>query len=78
MQDAPACKACSSPVTGKEFPYIAAQPATADIPGLIKWWGIWCLAIWALSGFSLGVTTSLLFSGVSLIYLVRILRAYYR
>jgi len=78
MANAQVCKACNSPVKGKEFPYILPQPAVADIGGLIQWWAIWCLAIWALAGFSLGITSSLLFTGASLVYLVRILRAYFR
>lgn len=78
MQDASACAACNTPVSGKEFPYIVQHPASADIPGLVKWWAIWCLVIWGLAGFSLGVISSLIFTGVSLVYLVRILRAYYR
>ena len=78
MEDALVCNACNTPVNGKEFPYILQQPAVADMGGLVKWWVIWCLAIWALAGFSLGITSSILFTAVSLVYLVRILRAYYR
>ena len=78
MQDAAACTACGTPVSGKEFPYVLAQSAAPDIPGMLKWWGIWSLAIWALAGFSFGKASSLLFTGVSALYLFRILRAYYR
>lgn len=78
MQDAHSCMACGTPVNGKEFPYIMQQAASPDIRGLLKWWGIWAALVWAGAGFSFGVTSSLLFTGVSAIYLFRILRAYYR
>jgi len=78
MQDAPVCSTCGTPVTGKEFPYILSQEAAPDVLGLCKWWGIWSFVVWALAGFSFGVTSSLLFTGLSAIYLFRILRAYYR
>lgn len=75
---AAACTACGTPLGGKEFAYIHRQEAGPDIPGLFKWWGIWSVGIWALSGFSLGIGSSLMLTLVSGIYLVRILRAYYR
>jgi hypothetical protein len=77
LAEATACRACGKALSGKEYPYILQREAGPDIPGLVKWWGIWSLVIWALSGFSLGVTTSLLFAGVSFVYLMRILRACY-
>ena len=75
---ASACPDCGTPLSGKEFPYIIQRSTTPDIPGLLKWWGIWSLAIWALGGFSFGIGSSIAFTFVSMIYLVRILRAYYR
>ena len=72
------CSTCGTPVTGKEFPYIVRQEASPDVQGLFKWWGIWSLAVWALAGFSFGVTSSIAFTAVSAVYLFRILRAYYR
>jgi hypothetical protein len=72
------CPACGAALTGKEFPYIIQRSSAPDIPGLIKWWAILSLGIWALAGFSFGIGSSLLFTVVSLVYLVRILRAYYR
>lgn len=73
-----ACPDCGTPLSGKEFPYIVQRSSAPDIPGLIKWWLIWTAAIWALSGFSFGIGSSIMFTFVSMIYLVRILRAYYR
>ncbi len=73
-----ACLDCGTPLSGKEFPYIIQRLTTPDIPGLLKWWGIWSVAIWALGGFSFGIGSSITFTFVSMIYLVRILRAYYR
>jgi hypothetical protein len=78
MQDAEVCKVCNTPVSGKEFPYVVQRPAEVDVTGLLKWWGVWCLIVWAVTGFSYSLTTSLLWTGVSAIYLVRLLRGYYR
>ncbi len=72
------CPACGAPVSGKEFPYMTRQAAGPDIRGLFKWWGIWCLGVWALSGFSFGILSWTALSVVSAIYLLRIMRAYYR
>jgi len=73
-----ACRACGRALSGKELPYILQRPANPDIDGMIKWWAIWSLLIWVLSGFSLGLVSSLLFAGITLVYLIRILRAHYR
>ncbi|MCZ6831973.1 MAG: hypothetical protein O7F73_20775 [Gammaproteobacteria bacterium] len=72
------CPTCGTPVSGKEFPYSTRQAAGPDIRGLFKWWGIWSLGVWALSGFSFGIMSSTALSVVSAIYLLRIMRAYYR
>ena len=69
--------ACGAPVTGKEFPYIMQRPAGPDIGGLIRWWLIWCAAIWIGAGLSLGTMSSVMITLVTTIYLVRILRAYF-
>lgn len=78
LSNAAACTACGMAPTGKEFPYILQQPVTPDIAGMCKWWAIWCVGVWALAGFSLGIVSSLLVTAVSAVYLFRILRAYYR
>ncbi len=78
MANIGACPSCGTPLGGKEFPYIPRQAAGPDIPGLFKWWGIWSVGIWALSGFSFGIRSSILLTFVSTIYLIRILRAYYK
>ncbi len=72
------CTTCGTPVSGTELPYIARQEAGPDITGMLKWWGIWSLGVWALAGFSFGIVSSIAVSIVSAIYLFRILRAYYR
>ncbi|MEP5763022.1 MAG: hypothetical protein ABJ308_00440 [Halieaceae bacterium] len=72
------CFACGSPLTGKEFVYISRQAAAPDIGGMIKWWAIWSVVVLALGGFSFGIGSSIGFTAVTLVYLVRILRAYYR
>ena len=72
------CFACGAPLTGKEFAYIHKQPAGPDIAGMLKWWAILSVLVLALGGFSFGVGSMLAFSGVSLVYGVRILRAYFR
>ena len=71
------CRSCGSPQTGKEFPYVSHNSATTELTPLFKWWAIWSALIWALSGFSLGTTTTLLLTGLAAIYLVRILRAHF-
>ena len=71
------CVACGFPVSGKEVPYIPMRPASPDINGMIKWWGIFSVAIFALGGFSFGIGSTLAFSTLTLVYGVRILRAYY-
>jgi hypothetical protein len=73
-----ACPTCGVPLSGGEFPYQSRQQAGPDIRGLFKWWGIWSLGIWALSGFSLEVVSTTAISAASAVYLLRILRAYYR
>jgi hypothetical protein len=71
------CQTCGTALSGDEFPYMPRQAAGPDINGLLKWWVIWCLGVWALAGFSFGIISSFLVSAVSAVYLVRILRAYY-
>ena len=71
------CFACGSPLTGKEFPYIHRQPAGPDIHGMVKWWAIFSILIFALGGFSFGVGSTLAFAGLTMVYGVRILRAYF-
>jgi hypothetical protein len=78
MTDAGTCRSCGTPLSGTEFRYVPKQETGPDIPGLIKWWIIWSLAVFVLSGFSWGRVSSLLFALVSTVYLVRILRAVYR
>jgi hypothetical protein len=77
MQNAGSCASCGTPVSGREFPYAVRLPSGPDIPGMCKWWAIWCAGIWALSGFSFGIGSSLAVTAVSLVYVIRILRAYY-
>ena len=71
------CYTCGAPLTGKEFPYVAIHPAGPDIGGMIKWWAILSVIIFALGGFSFVVWNSMAFTVVTLVYLVRILKAYY-
>ncbi|MEM0955183.1 MAG: hypothetical protein AAGI24_13655 [Pseudomonadota bacterium] len=72
------CHACGAPLTGKEFAYIPRQISSGpDIGGMIKWWAIISAAIFAFSGFSFGVGSSLAFTAVTAFYLVRIVRAYF-
>ena len=71
------CFACGSPLTGKEFPYIHRQPAGPDITGMVKWWAILSILIFAVGGFSFGVGSTLAFAVLTLFYGVRILRAYF-
>ncbi len=78
MTNIGACRTCGTPLSGAEFRYVAQREPGPDIPGLVKWWLIWCAAIFFLSGFSWGVVSSLLIALVSTIYLVRILRAIYQ
>ena len=70
------CFTCGSPVTGKEFQYIAQQKGGPDIQGLLKWWCIWSLGIFALGGFSFEVAPTLAIIAVSIVYLLRVFRAY--
>lgn len=76
--NSPKCYTCGAPVTGKEFAYIPRQAAGPDIPGMIKWWAILSSGVFALGGFSFGIGSSLAFTVITLVYLIRILRAYYR
>jgi hypothetical protein len=71
------CFACGSPLTGREFPYIHRQPAGPDISGMVKWWAIFSVLIFAVGGFSFGVGSTLAFAGLTTVYGVRILRAYF-
>jgi len=71
------CFACGAPLSGREFDYVSRQDAGPDIPGLFKWWGIWSFGIFLAGGFSFGIGASIAFTAISLIYLIRILRAYY-
>ncbi|MCZ6830260.1 MAG: hypothetical protein O7F73_11870 [Gammaproteobacteria bacterium] len=71
------CHSCGSPQSGKEFPYVSHTGATTELAPLFKWWAAWSGLIWVFSGFSLGTTSSLLITGLAVIYLVRILRAYF-
>ena len=70
------CMTCGAPLTGAEFPYVASVPAGPDVAGMVKWWAILSAGIFALGGFSFGIGTTLAFSGVSLVFAIRILRAY--
>ena len=69
------CFACGSPLTGKEFPYIPRRPASPDVAGMVKWWAIFSVLIFALGGFSFGIGSSIAFSVLTLVYGVRIMRA---
>ncbi len=71
------CFACGAPLTGKEFPYVARVAAGPDIAGMVKWWGVLSVVIFALGGFSFGIGSTLAFSLLSLVYAIRILRAYF-
>jgi hypothetical protein len=77
MTNFEACRTCGTPLGGTEFRYIAQREPGPDVPGLIKWWVIWSVAIFVLSGFSFGTVSSLVFALVSTVYLIRILRAVY-
>ena len=77
MENSPTCSTCGKSLSGKEYLYIVQREPGPDVPGLIKWWIIWSVAIFAVSGFSWGIISSLLFALVSTVYLVRILRAVY-
>lgn len=70
------CFACGSPVTGKEFKYVARQQDGPDIQGMLKWWGIWSLGIFALGGFAFDIGPTLAIIAVSMVYIIRLLRAY--
>ncbi len=71
------CYNCGAALTGKEFLYIPQQAAGPDIQGMIKWWAILSVGVFALGGFSFGIGSSLAFTAITLVYLIRILRAYY-
>ena len=71
------CYNCGAPLTGKEFAYIPRQVAGPDINGMIKWWAILSVGVFALGGFSFGIGSSIAFTAITLVYLIRILRAYY-
>jgi len=75
--NAPKCYTCGAPLTGKEFAYIPRQVSGPDIQGMIKWWAILSIGVFALGGFSFGIGSSLAFTAITLVYLIRILRAYY-
>jgi hypothetical protein len=72
------CPACGTPLSGGEVGYMSRQAAGPNIRGLFKWWGIWCLGVWAVSGFSMGLVSWTALSAVSAVYLLRIMRAYFR
>jgi len=71
------CRSCGSPQSGRESPYVSRTGSKAELAPLFKWWAAWSGIIWVFSGFALGTTTSLLLTGVAVIYLVRILRAHF-
>jgi hypothetical protein len=71
------CFACGSPVTGKEFPYVPRRPAGPDIAGMIKWWAILSVLVFAVGGFSFGIGSSIAFTVITLVYGIRVLRAYF-
>ena len=71
------CRSCGGLITGKEYPYVSRTRPRPELAPLFKWWLALSGLIWVFSGFSLGTTTSLLLTGVALVYLVRILRTYY-
>ena len=71
------CLACGTPLTGKEFVYVARREAGPDVGGLLKWWAIWSIVVLALGGFSFGIGSSIAFTLVTMVYLFRILRAYF-
>ena len=73
----PACPSCGVPVTDNALPFMLKQEARPEVGPLFKWWGIWSLAIWALSGFDLGTTSSLILAGVSIFFLLKILRTHF-
>lgn len=75
--NAPKCYTCGAPLTGKEFAYIPRQVSGPDIQGMIKWWAILSVGVFALGGFSFGIGSTLAFTAITLVYLIRILRAYY-
>lgn len=72
------CPACGTPLSGGEIAYMSRQTTGPDIHGLFKWWAIWCLGVWAVSSFSLGLVSWTAVSAVSAVYLLRIMRAYFR
>ncbi len=71
------CHACGAPLTGKEFAYIPRQEPGPDIAGMLKWWAILSVVVFALGGFSFGVANSMAFTVITMVYMIRILRAYY-
>jgi hypothetical protein len=44
---------------------------------MLKWWAILSLVVFALGGFSFGIGSTIAFSALTLVYGVRILRAYF-
>lgn len=72
----PKCYTCGTPLTGKEFIYVARQEAGPDIVGMVKWWAILSVGVFALGGFSFGVGSSIAFTIITVFYLIRIMRAY--
>lgn len=71
------CFACGTPVTGKEFAYVSRRPAGPNIVGMIKWWAVLSFLVFALGGFSFGIGSSIAFTVITLVYGIRVLRAYY-
>ena len=71
------CFACGFPLTGKEFAYIHKLPSGPDITAMVKWWAIFCGLAIAIGGFSFGMGTNLAVTIISMVYGVRVLRAYF-
>lgn len=72
----PKCMTCGAPRTGAEVPYVASTPAAPDVAGMVKWWAILSVIVFALGGFSFGVGSMLAFSALSVVFAVRILRVH--
>ncbi|HEY9032760.1 MAG TPA: hypothetical protein VIN71_02395 [Pseudomonadales bacterium] len=68
------CPHCGKKLTGKEPPYIAFTPATADWRDNIKPLLIVLAVIYVFSGFSLGTWSSLLMILAGVIFVIKSLR----
>lgn len=77
VASAAACQSCGVPVSDKAAPYLPRQEARPDIGPMFKWWGIWSLLVWVLAGFDLGTTSSLVLLGISIYYLLKIMRTHF-